>query len=56
MDKKVLGFGKIENIKNGFIEKDKNRFYLATKNKILFKDKKNNLIILIKFLKENKWK
>jgi len=53
LNREILGFGNIKKIKNGFIEKDKNRFYLASKDKVLFKDKKNNLIILIKFLKEN---
>ena len=54
LNKKILGFGKLKKIKNGFIEKDENKFYLVTKRKVLFKDKKNHLIILIKFLKENK--
>ena len=53
LDRKILGFGVIKKTKNGFIEKDTSRFYLVTKNKVLFKDRKNRLIILIKFLKDN---
>jgi len=53
LNKKALDFGVIEKTKNGFIEKDTRRFYLVTKNKVLFKDRKNRLIILIKFLKDN---
>jgi len=53
LNREILGFGKLKKTKDGFIEKDGNKFYLVTKNKVLFKDKKNNLIILIKFLKEN---
>jgi len=53
LDREVLGFGKIKKIKTGFIEKDNSKFYLVTKDKVLFKDKKNHLIVLIKFLKDN---
>jgi len=54
LDKKVLGFGTVVKTKNGFIEKDKTRLYLVNKNKVLFKDRQNHIIILIKVLKENK--
>jgi len=54
LDKKNLGFGVIEKTKNGFIEKDKTRFYLVNKNKVLFKDRQKHLIILIKYLKDEK--
>jgi len=52
LDKKNLGFGIIKKTKNGFIEKDKTRFYLVNKNKVLFKDRQKHLIILIKYLKD----
>jgi len=53
LNREILRFGKLKKIKNGFIEKDESKFYLVTKSKVLFKDKKNHLIILIKFLKDN---
>jgi len=52
LDKKTLDFGTIVKTKNGFIEKDKTRFYLVNKNKVLFKDRQNHIIIFIRYLKD----
>jgi hypothetical protein len=53
LNKKPLkNFDKITKLKEGFLQKDKNIFYLVTKDKVLFKDKKRKIIILIKFLRE----
>jgi len=52
LDKKTLDFGTVVKTKNGFIEKDKTRFYLVNKNKVLFKDRQNHIIIFIRYLKD----
>jgi hypothetical protein len=48
---KIKNLGKITKLKNGFLQKNNRFFYLVTKNKVLFKDKKNNIVIMIKELK-----
>ena len=52
LDKKPINnFGKIINLKNGFMQKTKRFYYLVTNKKVLFKDRQKNIIILIKEIK-----
>ena len=53
LDKKPFENVKIVKIKNGFIQK-KGFFYKVTKDSVLFKDKKNNILVLITNLKDKK--
>jgi hypothetical protein len=48
---KIKNLGIITQFKSGFLQKNNRFFYLVTKNKVLFKDKKNNIVIMIKELK-----
>jgi hypothetical protein len=47
-----LFFDKIIKVKDGFLQKNKRFYYLATKQKVLFKDRKRDIVILIKNLKD----
>ncbi len=48
----LLFFDKIIKVKGGFLQKNERFYYLATKKKVLFKDKKRKIAILIKNLKD----
>jgi len=48
ISKKPLPNIKIKKTKDGFIQKTKNIFYIVTPDKVLFKDKSNNFLFLIK--------
>jgi len=48
ISKKPLPNIKIIKTKNGFIQKQGSIFYLVTKNKVLFKDKSNKFLFLLK--------
>ena len=50
IDKKPLPNMKIKKTKNGFIQKNRDFYYIVTKNKSLFKDKKTKFLF---FLKKN---
>ena len=52
LSKKPLSLKFYKKTKNGFIQKSDNIFYKVTKNSVLFKDKKNKIFILIKYLKD----
>ena len=55
LNQKPLEFlGKIKKIENGFIQKKDGYLYKVTENKVLFKDKNANILILIKYLKDKK--
>jgi len=54
LDEKPLGFGTVVKTKNGFLEKDKTKYYLVNKNRVLFKDRAKHIIIFIKYLKDEK--
>ena len=48
ISKKALPNIKIKRIKNGFIQRNKDIFYLVKNNKVLFKDNKNKFLFLLK--------
>jgi len=50
--KPVKKFGKITKINGGFIQKNVNVYYSIQKNKVLFKDRRNGIVVLIKKLME----
>jgi len=48
ISKKPLLNMEIIKTKNGFIQRNKHIFYMVTKNKVIFKDKSNNFLFLLK--------
>ena len=52
LSKKPLSLKNIQKTGDGFIQKSKNITYIVKKNSVLFKDRKNHIIIFIKYLKE----
>ncbi|WP_024789644.1 hypothetical protein [Lebetimonas sp. JH292] len=49
--KPIQNLGKIIKLKNGFLQKNLRFYYLVTKNKVLFKDKKKKILIMIRKIK-----
>ena len=54
LNKKPLSLKFYKKTKNGFFQKSDTLFYKVTKNSVLFRDRKNKIVILIKNLKEKK--
>ena len=55
LNQKPLKFlGKIKKINDGFIQKKDGYLYKVTKDEVLFKDKRANILILIKYLQDKK--
>ena len=52
LSKKPLSLKNIQKTYDGFVQKSKNITYIVKKNSVLFKDRKNHIIIFIKYLKE----
>jgi hypothetical protein len=53
LEKKPLDFlGKITKTKYGFIQKSERFFYRVSKNSVLFKDRYEHILIMIKYLKD----
>ncbi len=50
--KPIKNFGKITKIKSGFIQRKESIFYKVQKDKVLFRDKNQNIIIMVKRLRE----
>ncbi|WP_024787477.1 MULTISPECIES: hypothetical protein [unclassified Lebetimonas] len=49
--KPIQNLGKIIKLKKGFLQKNERFYYLVTKKKVLFKDKKKKILIMIKEIK-----
>ena len=52
LSKKPLSLKNIQKTGDGFVQKSKYITYIVKKNSVLFKDRKNHIIIFIKYLKE----
>ncbi len=50
--KPIKNFGKITKIKSGFIQRKEGIFYKVQKDKVLFRDKNQNIVIMVKRLRE----
>ena len=50
--KPIKNFGKITKIDGGFIQKKEGIFYKVQENRVLFKDKNQNIVIMVKRLRE----
>ena len=48
----IKNFGKITFTKKGFVQKNERFFYKVEQNRVFFRDKKRNIIVMIKYLEE----
>ena len=51
LNKKPLSLGFYQKTKGGFIQRSKNIYYKVSKNSVLLKDKKEKIVVFIKFLR-----
>jgi len=50
--KPIKNLGKITFTKKGFVQKNERFFYKVEQNRVFFRDKKRNIIVMIKYLEE----